>query len=58
MDAKAVAVLEKFGWEKGKGLGRNESGQVESLRVIRKSNTKGVRMADQPKGGGGTDRRL
>ena len=42
MDSKAVAVLESYGWEKGKGLGRNETGAVESIKVVRKSNTKGV----------------
>ena len=42
MDRKAVAVLESYGWEQGKGLGKKESGMVESIKVARKSNTKGV----------------
>eukprot|EP00012_Vannella_robusta_P010482 CAMPEP_0206193586 /NCGR_PEP_ID=MMETSP0166-20121206/6660_1 /ASSEMBLY_ACC=CAM_ASM_000260 /TAXON_ID=95228 /ORGANISM="Vannella robusta, Strain DIVA3 518/3/11/1/6" /LENGTH=237 /DNA_ID=CAMNT_0053610337 /DNA_START=342 /DNA_END=1055 /DNA_ORIENTATION=+ len=42
MDSKAVAVLQKFGWVEGKGLGKSESGVVESIKVARKSNTKGL----------------
>merc|ERR1712000_317480 len=34
--------LQQYGWEEGKGLGRNENGIKESIKVARKSNTNGL----------------
>lgn len=42
MAFNGASVLQKCGWKEGKGLGRLESGTVESIKVARKSNTKGV----------------
>ncbi|GAB1598413.1 hypothetical protein Ahia01_000118400 [Argonauta hians] len=35
-------MLEKFGWEKGKGLGLKEDGCKEHVKVSKKSDTKGL----------------
>lgn len=35
-------LMEKMGWEKGKGLGANETGITENIKVKYKSDTKGV----------------
>lgn len=42
MSFNAVALLQKSGWKEGKGLGKSETGVTESIKVARKSNTKGV----------------
>ena len=33
--------MEKFGWQKGKGLGANENGRVENVKASAKNDTKG-----------------
>ena len=35
-------LMEKMGWQAGKGLGANEDGIVENIKVKLKSDTKGV----------------
>ena len=35
-------LMEKMGWQSGKGLGANENGIVENIKVKLKSDTKGV----------------
>merc|ERR1712116_77691 len=35
-------ILEKMGWSKGKGLGRQEQGQVEPVRLSYKNDTQGM----------------
>lgn len=35
--------MEKFGWQKGKGLGANEDGRVEHVKASAKNDTKGKR---------------
>merc|ERR1719494_373340 len=35
-------MLEKMGWEKGKGLGANEDGTTSHVKVSRKGDNKGV----------------
>lgn len=35
--------MEKFGWQKGKGLGANEDGRVEHVKASAKNDTKGMR---------------
>ena len=34
--------MEKMGWSKGKGLGRNEQGELEHIKVSHKDNNKGI----------------
>lgn len=34
-------LLEKFGWSKGKGLGANEDGKVDHVKVALKTDTRG-----------------
>lgn len=34
-------LMEKFGWQKGKGLGANEDGRVEHVKASAKNDTKG-----------------
>lgn len=38
----AAGLLKQFGWEEGKGLGKDEGGIKESIKVTQKLNTKGV----------------
>jgi len=35
-------LMEKMGWEKGKGLGANQDGRVEHIKIKQKDNQKGV----------------
>ncbi|XP_021342483.1 PIN2/TERF1-interacting telomerase inhibitor 1-like isoform X2 [Mizuhopecten yessoensis] len=35
-------LLEKFGWSKGKGLGANEDGKVDHVKISMKNDTRGV----------------
>lgn len=35
-------LLEKMGWTKGKGLGANEDGMTEHIRVSHKNDSKGL----------------
>lgn len=34
--------MEKFGWSKGKGLGREEQGMTDCIKVLTKDNKKGM----------------
>ena len=38
-------LMEKMGWEKGKGLGANQDGMVTHVKVRQKDNQKGVGYA-------------
>lgn len=40
-------MLEKMGWTKGKGLGANEEGQLNFIKVSHKSDQKGVGFQDR-----------
>ena len=44
-------LLEKMGWEKGEGLGKEKSGMTTALEAKEKKDTKGVRLL----GGGNRD---
>jgi len=35
-------LMEKFGWEKGKGLGANEDGETQNIKVIVKNDKHGI----------------
>lgn len=35
-------LMEKFGWSKGKGLGREEQGMTDCIKVLTKDNKKGM----------------
>ncbi|XP_047493274.1 PIN2/TERF1-interacting telomerase inhibitor 1-like [Penaeus chinensis] len=35
-------LMEKFGWSKGKGLGREEQGMTDCIKVLTKDNKKGI----------------
>jgi len=35
-------LMEKMGWEKGNGLGANQDGRVENIKIKHKDNSKGV----------------
>jgi hypothetical protein len=37
-------LLEKMGWEKGQGLGKEKDGMKEAIEVKKKEDTLGVRM--------------
>ncbi|ORX92842.1 hypothetical protein K493DRAFT_338608 [Basidiobolus meristosporus CBS 931.73] len=43
----AEAQLAKFGWEKGKGLGRNNEGIKRAISVVKKNDTKGLGTKEQ-----------
>lgn len=36
-------MLERMGWKKGRGLGLNEDGQTEHVKVTHKNDQKGTR---------------
>lgn len=38
----ALRVMKKYGWEEGKGLGKNEDGRVKHLVVKKKEDNGGV----------------
>lgn len=43
VDANKIGqkLMEKMGWSRGKGLGKNEDGIVENLKVSYKNDSKG-----------------
>ncbi|KAK9759372.1 hypothetical protein K7432_017745 [Basidiobolus ranarum] len=43
----AEAQLTKFGWQKGKGLGRNNEGIKRAISVVKKNDTKGLGAKEQ-----------
>ncbi len=48
MPLDTAKYLENFGWKKGKGLGKNEQGNAEALRVKKKDDTVGVSSPPNP----------
>lgn len=39
-------MLEKMGWSKGKGLGKNEDGLKEHVKTPYHFNTEGIKLID------------
>jgi len=37
-----MKLMKKMGWEEGKGLGSDMSGQTEHIKVFKKSNNLGI----------------
>lgn len=42
----AAAYLQKFGWDKGKGLGKNEDGLTKAISVTKKDDASGVGLKE------------
>ncbi|OZJ03776.1 hypothetical protein BZG36_03464 [Bifiguratus adelaidae] len=45
--ARGVEQLEKYGWSKGQGLGKNRDGIKKAISIAKKDDTKGVGAKDQ-----------
>ncbi|PHJ24213.1 g-patch domain-containing protein [Cystoisospora suis] len=44
--AFAASIMKKFGWEEGKGLGRNEEGRTDCLQIRRREENIGLGHSD------------
>ena len=48
-------MLQKMGWSEGKGLGKKEDGRVENIKVLRRTDTRGVGQEVNLTGAAGWD---
>ena len=48
-------MLQKMGWSEGKGLGKKEDGRVENVKVLRRTDTRGVGQEANLTGAAGWD---